>query len=200
MPEVMKTLIEMGGLGLFMWYLIKGLESQIGALKATIDAQKVTLETQEKTLGAMEKRVVEAEKIGQLYKTLLNELPADIGKYKETLRALKDDLIAELEQASKAKDQKLKDLANSKLAQIELQEQVLEELPRLRDDIFSSFKSLELKVSVLDKLQPGTALGDLFKELEEFAEHRRSTKTNLLLPFDGRTREAKAAEPRASDA
>lgn len=195
MPEILVKLIELGGLGVFIWYLIKGLESQIGSLKATIEAQKVTLETQERTLGAMERRVLEAEKIGQLYKTLLDELPSDITKYREILRALKDELIQELEQASKAKDQKLKDLTKSKLAQIEIQEQVLEDLPRLRDDIFTNFKSLERKVSILDKLQPGTALGDLFKELEEFAEQRRTHKLNLRLTFDEKGTTPEGSEP-----
>jgi len=114
----------------------------------------------------MERRVLEAEKIGALYKGLIEELPKDLDKYKAVLRELKDHVIEELEEAVRRRDEKLAELTRSRLDEIEKQEKVLDEVPALRADLVATFQALEGRLSVLDLFQPGTPLRKLLAQLE----------------------------------
>ncbi|MFZ5891911.1 MAG: hypothetical protein ACOY0T_12725 [Myxococcota bacterium] len=164
--EMLPRLLEMGGLGVFIWFCIRGLQQQITALKATADVQKDTLVAQCKTLDAMERRVAEAEKIGALYRGLIEQLPRDLDNYKAIIHRLKDQVIEQLEAAVQRKDDELAELTRSRLDEIERQEKVLDELPRLREDLMSTFQALEGRLSVLDLFQPGTPLRGLLHQLE----------------------------------
>lgn len=175
MGDIFQRILELGGLGIFIWYLIKGLKQQIIALQATLEIQKGTLEAQKSTLDAMERRVMEAEKMGELYRRLLDQLPDDLEKYKTVLGKLKDEIIKELEDANKRKDDKLASLTKSRLDEITKQEQILNELPQLRETLISTYDDIKRKLVVLDILQPGTPVGDFLKEAEEILRKRNES-------------------------
>jgi hypothetical protein len=83
------SLFETLGLGIFIYYLIKSLRIQISGLKGTIAAQN-------ETLKVMDKRIEETEKIGDIYKSLIRDLPSDIENYKAIISKTKDATILEL--------------------------------------------------------------------------------------------------------
>ena len=125
-PEQTTTIVvgtlQSGGLLFVAWCWIRGLKAQLKGLQGTIEAQ-------EKTLGVMEKRITETEKVGDIYRNLLNNLPEDLDKYKSVISRMKDDVIISQQQAIKDKDDKLKELAEVKLRALEIQEKILAELP-----------------------------------------------------------------------
>ena len=104
-PEQIVTIVtgvlQAGGLGYFFYYLIRGLRSRITTLEDTIEAQN-------KTLNVMERRVSETEKVGQIYKDLLNNLPKDLENYKAVISKTRDEMILELQNANKQKEDELK--------------------------------------------------------------------------------------------
>ncbi len=176
---LLSSLGEATGLGILIWFTFRSLRTELKAL------QKLAT-TQEKTLEAMERRVEEAEKVGALYRKLIDDLPADIDKYRETLRRLKDQVIQELEEANRRKDDKLAELTKSRLDEIQKQESLLDELPELRETVQVSFDRLESRLSVLDLFQPGTPLGDVLKAFESNARDRRRER---VVPELGSPRE-----------
>ena len=65
---IITTIMESGCIIFLFAVIVKGLKKEIGSLNKTIKAQKETLEAQSKTLDVMEKRIVETEKVGNVYK------------------------------------------------------------------------------------------------------------------------------------
>src|SRR5262245_8468684 len=63
-----------------------------------------TIEVQHKTLEAMQTQVSETEKIGNIYRKLFEELPAEVEKWKVAVLKFKDERIRILEQANQNKD------------------------------------------------------------------------------------------------
>lgn len=186
---LLTTLAEMGGLGTFIWFVFRSLRMELRSLRSLIGVQEQTLQAQRQTLAAMEHRVEETEKVGALYRKLIDDLPQDIDKYKGVLRTLKDQVIEELEQANKRKDDRLAELTRSRLDEIRQQEVVLEELPKLRDDLFTTFHTIEARLAVLDLFQPGTPLGVMLDEMQEmFKERLRQRQSAIVevVPFDRR--------------
>ncbi|MBN1639237.1 MAG: hypothetical protein JW866_09730 [Ignavibacteriales bacterium] len=96
------SLFQTLGLGIFLYYLIRGLKSEINGLKGTINAQN-------ETLKVMDKRIEETEKIGNIYKTLIRDLPSDIENYKTIVSKTKDATIVELKNQYEITQQKLND-------------------------------------------------------------------------------------------
>ena len=159
MDDILKRLLETGGLGIFIWFLIRSLKEQISGLQRT-------LEIQNKTLQAMEKRAEEAEKIGALYRKLLEDLPQDLDRYRDTLRRLKDEIIRELEEANRRKDETLSARTQSELDEIVRAEEELEKLSsRVVGAVSASYDDMAKKLSILDLLQPGTPIGDFLLEI-----------------------------------
>lgn len=172
--------IEAGGFAFIVWLIIRGLKIEIKNLRTVIEGQGQTIKTQTGTLEAMEKRVEESEKFKELYKKFLSDLPEDIDNYKRILAGLKDEAIKELEIANKKKDEKLAELSKNKLLTLENQEKILEELPKLRENLINTHSSLEKKLSALDIFQPGRILYKLFKEMEEKAEQEQTKEPKQL--------------------
>jgi uncharacterized coiled-coil protein SlyX len=106
-PEQIVTIVtgilQAGGVGVFVYYLIRGLRSRISGLEGTVQAQN-------ETLRVMERRVAETEKVGQIYKDLLSNLPKDLENYKAVISKTRDDMILELQNANKQKDEQLKQI------------------------------------------------------------------------------------------
>jgi len=87
--DILITIIQTGGLGIFFYFLIKGLYKKIEAMNEVIFIQKQTLET-------MNTRIQETEKIGLIYKKLLEDLPNDLENYNTIIKKTKDRVIFEL--------------------------------------------------------------------------------------------------------
>jgi hypothetical protein len=181
------SLGELGGLGTLLWFLFRSLRIELASLRKLVGAQERTLEAQRETLVAMERRVDEAEKVGALYRKLIDDLPGDIARYREILRGLKDQVIEELEDANQRKDERLAELTRSRLDEIQKQETVLDEIPELQAKLQATFEKIEGRLSVLDLFQPGTPLGLLLEEMEHVARDRiraREERVIEVLPFE----------------
>lgn len=184
---IISSLAETSGLSVFLWFLLKGLRTQIANLNQTIEAQKRTLEAQgetlkvqKDTLTAMEARIAETEKVGDLYRKLLQDLPNDIEQYRKTLASLKDGLIKELEEANRQKDDKLKEFSRKQLDEITTEERILEELPSLRDQLISAMGKLESSLDNLDLLQPDSPLRRFLSVYEDFEKRRQPRDVEVI--------------------
>jgi hypothetical protein len=91
---VITGVAQAGGLGVFILFLIRGLKIQILSLKKTLDIQK-------ETLDIMERRIAETEKVGEIYKNFLRDLPKALEDYKAVVLRLRDEAIAVLEKENK---------------------------------------------------------------------------------------------------
>ncbi|MBU1207682.1 MAG: hypothetical protein KKH04_12240 [Proteobacteria bacterium] len=112
---IITAIFQGGGILLFLYYYIRSLKNRITSLRDTIQAQ-------EKTLSVMEKRITETEKVGNIYKNLIADLPKDLENYKAVISQTKDNVILELKNMNKEKDEEIK-----RFRDIETQ---LEKLPK----------------------------------------------------------------------
>lgn len=112
---IITAIFQGGGILLFLYYYIRGLKDRVTSLKDTIQAQ-------EKTLSVMEKRITETEKVGNIYKNLIADLPKDLENYRAVISQTKDNVIFELKNMNKEKDEEIK-----RLRDIETE---LEKLPK----------------------------------------------------------------------
>jgi hypothetical protein len=90
MPPVLISLLEASGLALFIWYLFQSLKAQVKGLNELLSTQK-------KTIDLMSQRIAETEKIGGMYRQLLEDLPGDLERYKKITSTTKDGVIVELQ-------------------------------------------------------------------------------------------------------
>ncbi len=91
---IITAIFQGGGILLFLYYYIRSLKNRITSLKDTIQAQ-------EKTLSVMEKRITETEKVGNIYKNLIADLPKDLENYRAVISQTKDNVIFELRNMNK---------------------------------------------------------------------------------------------------
>jgi DNA repair ATPase RecN len=87
---ITSSIIESLGIGTFVYFLIKGLNTKIKALEGTISVQK-------DTLAAMEERVNEVKKFSEVYANFAEELPKYIENYEKIVCLSKDRAISHLE-------------------------------------------------------------------------------------------------------
>lgn len=144
MDSLTISIIQTTGLGVFIWYLIKGLKEQITSLEGVVSAQKQTIEV-------MDKRNEETEKIGGIYKNLLSNIPSDIDNYKTFISKTRDDVIVELKNQHEDAKKKLNE-AQEKIRstgtnqdQIDSQLKVLKNLLTKQRDKFGFVAELNLK-------------------------------------------------------
>lgn len=90
------------GLGVFVYYLLRGLKDRVSSLESLINTQK-------QTLDVMERRVNETEKIGNIYRDLMASLPEDIDNFRTIISKTKDETIVELKNQNDNIKTKLKD-------------------------------------------------------------------------------------------
>lgn len=99
---LVSSIIETLGLGIFLFYLFRGLKQKISALEGTVTIQS-------KTLEVMEKRIHETEKVGDIYRNLMSDLPQDLDNYKTILSKTKDETILELKNQQEITKKKLEE-------------------------------------------------------------------------------------------
>jgi hypothetical protein len=91
---VITGVFEAGGLGVFLFFLIRGLKTQISSLKSILELQK-------ETLSVMERRITETEKVGAIYKRFLEDLPKDLDNYRAVVLQLRDEAISALQRENR---------------------------------------------------------------------------------------------------
>lgn len=96
--QIISAIIETGAIGFIVYMIIKGLKTEIKALRKNVIAQNETIKT-------MDKRIEETEKIGDLYKRLISDFPQALDDYQTVITKTKDSVIYELK--SKVKEQNL---------------------------------------------------------------------------------------------
>jgi DNA repair ATPase RecN len=178
---LLSSLGEFSGLALFLWYVYKGLKGEIQSLRTIIDIQK-------QTLDAMERRIGETEKIKDLYRGLIQDWPEDFSKQLDIIKSLRDEVIHDLKEANERKDEKLKELTQDRLEGLNELENLLKELPVLKDNLqtlVQTQSSIESKLGLLDMFQPWKPLGRLMNELERRAEESNYGKEVKLLQSTG---------------
>ena len=100
--ELIPNLLQTLGLGIFFYYLIRGLRAKITALEGTVQAQN-------QTLAVMEKRVEATQRLSDLYRNLITNLPQDLDNYRAIISKTKDDVIIELTSQINLQQKKLED-------------------------------------------------------------------------------------------
>lgn len=126
MDPLLASILQTTGLGVFIWYLLRGLTEKITSLEGVIVAQKQTIEV-------MDKRIEETEKIGGIYKNLLSDLPSDIDNYKTLVSKTKDAVIVELQNQNAETKKKLDEAQKQIQASGSSQEQIAAHLKALKN-------------------------------------------------------------------
>ena len=104
--QIVLSALEMLGIGAFIYWLIRGLQAKISSLEGVVKVQNDTLEV-------MERRVQETEKVGNIYKKLLADLPVDLDNYKAIVSKTKDEIILELKSANEEKGRRIRELKDA---------------------------------------------------------------------------------------
>jgi uncharacterized protein YoxC len=148
-PEQITTIIlnalATGCAAIFLFFVMRGLKREIQNLNKAI-------ETQNKALDGLEMRIAETEKERNIYKTLFDDLPVAVDKYNEIIRKTKDSVIEELEKANRSKDEKLKQLAELRLKEIEVVQPIITELSTLNDDLHLTIKEVQTQLRSLENI------------------------------------------------
>jgi uncharacterized protein YPO0396 len=87
--------------------------------------------------------------VGNIYRNLVNDLPDFVEKYKKFINDSKDDVIAKLER-DKSDDEKLKEARQIELKRLELQEQMISELPKLREQMITAVEAIEERIDAME--------------------------------------------------
>lgn len=82
--------VETGAISFLVYKIIQGLKKQVDSLKETVEIQSKTIET-------MDKRLLETEKLSDLYKSFINDYPKTFEAYKTTIVKTKDEIIVSLQ-------------------------------------------------------------------------------------------------------
>ena len=139
---IITNLLTGGGVAMFFFFVVRSLKKEINGLNKTIEQQN-------KTLDVMEKRIIETEKIGNIYRDLIDDLPEHVAKYKKFITESKDDVIAQLQNAQ---DETVRESRQVELKRLEVQEKMINELPQLLDQFRGVFTAIQDR---LDAMQQG---------------------------------------------
>ena len=126
MYPLLASILQTTGLGVFIWYLVRGLTEKITSLEGVVVAQK-------QTIKVMDKRIEETEKIGGIYRNLLSDLPSDIDNYKTLVSKTKDAVIVELQNQNDETKKKLEEAQKQIQASGSSQEKIAAHLKALKN-------------------------------------------------------------------
>jgi flagellar biosynthesis chaperone FliJ len=134
----------------FLFFVMRGLKREIQNLNKT-------METNTKVLDGIERRITETEKEHNIYKTLFDDLPGAVDKYSEIIRKTKDSVIEELEKANQYKDEKLKQVAELRLKEIEVVQPIITQLSTLNDNLHHTINEVQAQLRSLDNISHMTS-------------------------------------------
>ncbi len=104
---IITSILETGGIVVFVWFLVKGIYAKLNSL------EKVVI-TQKEAINALQARSSDAEKVANLYKDLVSDLPELLKKQKQLTNDIKDDIIHEQEKKLLTKDEAIAKLEKIK--------------------------------------------------------------------------------------
>jgi len=175
---IILNIIVSGGVATFLFNVIRGLKREIQNLNYII-------ENQNNALGIMErKRLAETEKVGNIYKSLIDELPVAIEKYNEIIRKTKDSFIEELERANHSKDEKLKQVAELRLKEIEVVQPIINQLSTLSDKLHQTMNDVTVQLRSLENIShmaPTLDLGTMWSRLKAHEESGLASHLSSIL-------------------
>jgi cell division protein FtsB len=145
---IISGVLQTGAISFVVYMIIKGLKLKVINLQETIDIQY-------KTIEAMDKRIIETEKISDLYKQFIEDYPKALESYKATIVQTKDDIIFELNKRVETQKGEIK----------ELQEKVVKLNPEER----SKFEKIT-----------GLLLTSDFKQFHEFIQKIEEQKDKVV--------------------
>jgi hypothetical protein len=187
-PEQITTIIlnilASGGVTIFLLFVIQGLRREIKNLNIAIETQNDTFEVIGKRIT--EKRFSEIEKVGNIYKSLIDELPVAIDQYSEIIRKTKENVIEELERANQSKDERLKRVAELRLKEIEVVQPIITQLSTLSENLHQTMNEVRAQLHSLENIShmaPTLDLGTMWSRLK--AHERSGLASNLSLILSG---------------
>ena len=104
---------------------------------------------QSETLRGMDKRVIETEKISELYQNLLSDLPNALERFNEINLRAKEKTISELEKANTNKDDELKKLNQIQLEELESKEKMINGLPNLVKKVIDTLNAVDQRLILM---------------------------------------------------
>jgi len=132
------NLLGLGGVGFFLYYLHKGLTERISNLSQLAKEQQ-------KTISAVNERALEVDKLSKHYKQALEDFQ-DMGSKLENRRK---ELVDELEDANRRKDEQLTKLKELELQEIELKEKSLNKIPELEKQLQATIEQLRSQIEIV---------------------------------------------------
>jgi DNA repair exonuclease SbcCD ATPase subunit len=132
------NIIGLGGVGIFLYYLYKGLSERINTLTEVAREQT-------KTLEAVRTRAEEMDRLRESYKQAVS----DFQEMGDKLEQRRSELVKELEAANQRKDAELAKLASLQLEELELQKRSLERIPKLEENLQKVVNELQTQLKIL---------------------------------------------------
>ncbi len=134
--------------------MVKTHQDSLQQIFATIDAHQ-------KNIAAMERRIVEVEKVGDLFKTLFDEIPVAIDKYNKIMDKIYEESLAELEKAQASQDLELIRYQQKELESIEVRKRLIGELPGMMSRLMEALGPVNERLKLFsgrDKYPTGSIL------------------------------------------
>jgi len=170
--------ILVGGIVIiFVFSIIRDLKREIQTLSNFIEIQSDALDV----IG---KRIAETEKSGNIYKSLIDELPVAVEKYNEVIRKTKETVTEELEKANQSKDEKLKLVAELRLKEIEVVQPVISQLSTLSEILQQTITEVRTQLRSLENIShmaPTLDLGNMWNRLKPLEESGLASHMSSIL-------------------
>jgi sugar-specific transcriptional regulator TrmB len=108
----------------------------------------------------LDKRVIETERISELYTNLLSDLPNAIDRFNEINSKAKEKILSDLEKAAANKDEELKKLSQIQLDEIESKEGMINGLPKLVKKLIETLNAVDQRLILMGLPARGISIYD----------------------------------------
>lgn len=115
---------------------------------------------QNETIRGLDKRVIETERISELYTNLLSDLPNAIDRFNEINSKAKEKIMSDLEKAAANKDEELKKLSQIQLEEIESKEGLINGLPKLVKKLIENLNAVDQRLILMGLPARGISIYD----------------------------------------
>ncbi|MCI0661174.1 MAG: hypothetical protein L0220_08895 [Acidobacteria bacterium] len=153
-------------------------------LKRELQTLSNFIESQSDQLDVIGKRIAETEKAGNIYKSLIDELPEAVDKYNEVIRKTKETVTEELDKANQSKDEKLKLVAELRLKEIEVVQPVISQLSTLSEILQQTMTEVRTQLRSLENIShmaPTLDLGTMWSRLTPLEESGLASHMSSIL-------------------
>lgn len=150
------NLLGLGGIGIFIYYTIKGLRERINSLNKLV-------EEQQKTLDTVRERAEEISELSKYYKQVTEDskkFMKDFQEMGEKLEKRRNELVKELEEANERKDTELAEFKEVELEKVKLRKQSWERIPELEKELKTVVSKLKSQLEILSPSM-GSAYGGM---------------------------------------